>query len=103
MQLGQLLETQEQQLVRAPGNVGLLYNPEIQRSGSGRFTWPRNPRMNPAIPKIEILKEQFFTKEGEADRIAKSLKALSQHNPIQLSAGEWDMVMGLSDVEDEFE
>jgi len=45
------------------------------------------------LSKLEALKKKHFTPEGKAERVAKSLAALHQDQPIRLCPEEWKRVV----------
>ncbi|HWN98006.1 MAG TPA: hypothetical protein VNS63_01915 [Blastocatellia bacterium] len=92
---------------RAISGGGLLGNGELQSVSSGksaRATIDRIRASNEApltrvvkedatpMSKLEILKRERFRPEGKAERIARSLAALNQPEPIELSLEEWQLV-----------
>jgi len=44
------------------------------------------------VSKLEALKRERFRQEGKAERIARSLAALNQSEPIELSLEEWRII-----------
>lgn len=54
------------------------------------------------LSKLERLKRQQFTVEGKTERVARSLAALSQPQPIRLSPQEWRSVAEDPDLENQF-
>lgn len=59
-------------------------------------------RSSVAGSKLDRLKRQRFTAEGRTERIAKSLDALHQPQPIQLSREQWKALVDDADAEDQF-
>jgi hypothetical protein len=82
---------------------GLLSNPHLQEKPR-LFTigYSRAP-VREIHPKIEALKRLHFTEEGRALRVARSLEALAQPNPIRLPREEWIWVAEALDAEEEYE
>jgi hypothetical protein len=56
----------------------------------------------PSSWKLAEAKMQRFTVEGKAERIFKSLTALSQPPRIQLTSSEWRQLIENQDLEDQF-
>ncbi len=83
-----------------PASGGFLANESIQSHAAirGNVRWFF---MSPPLSKLERLKMERFTPEGRAERIAKSLAALGQVQPIQLSREQWKAVAE-APVEDQF-
>lgn len=78
------------------GDIGL----QVPR---GPLLLSDRPRMQNVVPKIEFLKKRHFTDQGREARIAKSLAALEQPNPIQLTREQWIWIAETLDSEDDFE
>jgi hypothetical protein len=52
---------------------------------------------------LEELKARRFTLIGKEERIARSLAALREPPPFQLTLQDWERLEQTSDIEDEFE
>ena len=62
----------------------------------------RRPAPVPAPSRLEALKRQRFTREGKAERVARSLSALNQRAPTRLTPEEWRWVAEDPDIEEQF-
>jgi hypothetical protein len=92
---------------RSLNGGGLLGNGALQSASMAKNEWTAlygfAPSKNaPAVSvvteevspasKLEALKRERFRPEGKAERIATSLAALNQSEPIELSLEEWRLI-----------
>ncbi len=76
-----------------------------QAAGLGRPQMPSQTLRANDLPlsKLEQLKVRRFSTIGREDRIARSLAALREELPFQLTAADWQWLDEHSDIEDDFE
>ena len=92
---------------RALSGGGLLGNGALQSASMAKNEWTSlsgftSSKKAPVVSvvaeevspvsKLEALKRERFRPEGKAERIAKSLAALNQSEPIELSLEEWRLI-----------
>lgn len=91
---------------RALNVGGLLGNGALQSASMAKSEWTALYAFAPSkaapvvsvtekvspVSKLEALKRERFRQEGKAERIARSLAALNQSEPIELSLEEWRLI-----------
>jgi hypothetical protein len=92
---------------RALNGGGLLGNGALQSASIETSKWTPPYRFAPSknapvisvvreeasrLSKLEALKTERFRPEGKAERVARSLAALNQAEPIELSLKEWRLI-----------
>ena len=81
------------------GNLG---NYDVQRPTSSRFELPSLLVKVSATSRLEELKRRRFTLGERAERVARSLAALTQEETIHLTAQEWQRIAEDPDIEDQY-
>ena len=91
---------------RALNGGGLLGNGALQSASIEKGKWTPPYRFAPSknapvisvvgeasrLSKLEALKRERFRPEGKAERVVRSLAALNQAEPIELSLEEWRLI-----------